>query len=350
MALAMIAVACSSFSAPEVKGIKAWINSEPLTIEELRGKVVLVDFWTYTCVNCIRTFPYLREWNERYADDGLVIVGVHSPEFEFEKDYSNVLKATRDNGITWPVGQDNDFETWDSYSNRFWPATYLVDKDGVVRYSHFGEGAYDETEDRIRDLLIDAGATLSNAPSGALGEQPVEQTFLETHMATVTRELFAGFVLASLGQYVRQEDFFKNRGSVVDLEAPDDLKSGVIYFDGMWVTTPEYTRHGRATTNYEDTLSLVYSARSLNAVLTSESGEPYTVRIKLDGEFLTDENKGVDVTISPNGESFVTVDEPRLYNVIEAPVYTTDNLLTMSSNSDDFGIFSFTFGVYETGP
>ena len=154
----MVSIACTSFQAPEIKGIKAWINSEPLTIEEFRGKVVLVDFWTYSCVNCIRTFPYLREWNAKYADDGLVIIGVHSPEFEFEKDYSNVLRATQDNGITWPVAQDNDFETWQNYSNRFWPAKYLIDKEGVIRYTHFGEGAYDETEKQIRDLLIDAGA------------------------------------------------------------------------------------------------------------------------------------------------------------------------------------------------
>ena len=110
-ALLTIAVACTSFLAPELKGNRAWINSEPLTIKELRGKVGLVDFWTYYCVNCIRTFPYLREWNVKYADDGLVIIAVHTPAFEFEKVYSNVLKATQDNGITWPVAQDNDFKT-----------------------------------------------------------------------------------------------------------------------------------------------------------------------------------------------------------------------------------------------
>jgi len=131
-ALLTIAVACTSFPAPELKGIRAWINSEPLTIKELRGKVVLVDFWTYSWVNCIRTFPYLREWNAKYIDGELVIIGVHTPEFEFEKVYSKVLKATQDNGITWPAAQDNDFKTWDNYSNRFWPAKYLIDKDGVV--------------------------------------------------------------------------------------------------------------------------------------------------------------------------------------------------------------------------
>ena len=108
--------------AAEVEGIAAWINSDPLTIEELQGKVVLVDFWTYTCINCIRTFPYLKLWHSRYADDGLVILGIHTPEFEFEKDYDNVVQATRDNGIIWPVAQDNDYVTWKNYSNRYWPA------------------------------------------------------------------------------------------------------------------------------------------------------------------------------------------------------------------------------------
>ncbi|MBC8280796.1 MAG: redoxin domain-containing protein [Chloroflexi bacterium] len=346
----IISAACTTFPAPEFKGIKAWINSEPLTLEELRGKVVLVDFWTYSCVNCIRTFPYLKQWNAKYADDGLVIVGVHSPEFEFEKDYSNVLKATQDNGITWPVAQDNDFKTWDNYANKFWPAKYLIDKDGTVQYSHFGEGHYDQTEERIRELLIDAGADLSDDPLEPVGDQVEHQTFLDAGPTLVTRELFAGFVLAELGEYVRQSEFFKHTGSVIELEAPEDLKPGVIYFDGTWIVWPEHTRHARNTTGYEDTLSLVYSARTLNAVLSSESGEPYQVLIKLDGEYLTKENKGSDVTIEASGESFLNVHEPRMYSVIDAPGYSRDNALTMSSNSDDFGIYSFTFGTYETGP
>ena len=346
----IIATACTSFPAPEIKGIRAWINSEPLTIEELRGKVVLVDFWTYTCVNCIRTFPYLKQWHAEYADDGLVIIGVHTPEFEFEKVYSNVLQATRENGITWPVAQDNDFETWRNYSNRFWPAKYLIDKDGVVRYTHFGEGGYDRTEQQIRALLVDAGADLLNNPFEPTGDQLVDQTYIETRNGTITRELYAGFVRAELGQYVRQDDYFKNTGSVVQLSSPDDHKEGVIYFDGAWIALPEHTRHGRVTAGYEDVLSVIYSARSVNAVLTSDSGDPYTVQIKVDGEFLTDENKGQDITINANGESFLSVNEPRMYNLIEAPAYSKDNALTMGSNSDDFGIFAFTFGVYQTGP
>ena len=147
--------------APEFRGISNWINSEPLTMEDLRGKVVLIDFWTYTCYNCINTMPYLRDWHDKYADKGLVIVGVHSPEFDHEKPYDNVVDATVRHELEYPVAQDNDFKTWRSYNNRYWPAEYLIDKSGVVRYRHFGEGAYEETENVIRDLLKEAGADLS---------------------------------------------------------------------------------------------------------------------------------------------------------------------------------------------
>ena len=153
--------------APEFGGIEAWINGGPLTMEELRGKVVLIDFWTYTCINCIHTFPFLKEMHAKYADDGLVIVGVHSSEFEFEKSYDNVVEATQKDALVWTMAQDNDFITWRRYNNRYWPAEYLIDKDGVVRYTHFGEGAYTETEDVIRELLAEGGAPPPLASAGS---------------------------------------------------------------------------------------------------------------------------------------------------------------------------------------
>jgi thiol-disulfide isomerase/thioredoxin len=122
--------------------VTQWLNSPPLTLEELKGKVVLIDFWTYTCINCLRTLPYLRDWNEKYASRGLVIVGVHSPEFQFEHDVDNVREAMIREQVTWPVAMDNDFATWRAYSNRYWPHKFLIDKDGKVRYHHIGEGAY----------------------------------------------------------------------------------------------------------------------------------------------------------------------------------------------------------------
>ena len=146
--------------APDFTGYQRWFNTasgRPLSLEALRGKVVLVDFWTYTCINCIRTLPYLKAWDERYRDKGLVTVGVHTPEFPFERDAGNVEEAIVQNALRYPVVQDNDYATWDAYGNQFWPAKYLIDARGQVRYTHFGEGDYEETEGAIRRLLEEAG-------------------------------------------------------------------------------------------------------------------------------------------------------------------------------------------------
>lgn len=142
-----------SLDAPELITDGKWFNSKPLTLQSLRGNVVLLDFWTYTCINCIRTLPYLKSWWKKYGNKGLVIIGIHTPEFEFEKNPNNVEQAIKDFGITYPVMQDNAYATWQAYSNQYWPAHYLIDKDGKIRDTHFGEGAYDETEKKIQELL-----------------------------------------------------------------------------------------------------------------------------------------------------------------------------------------------------
>ena len=342
--------------AAAVEGIASWINSDPLTIAELRGKVVLVDFWTYTCINCIRTFPYLKLWHSKYADDGLVILGIHTPEFEFEKDLDNVTQATLDNGILWPVAQDNDYVTWDNYSNRFWPAKYLIDQDGVVRYKHFGEGRYATTERNIRELLAETGVDFSATESELPSDQTLDLKYLNTPTAQITRELYAGHDRGSAdriygeGGYVAQPKFYGADGSVVDFEAPDDLSPHQIYFNGPWFISPESARHAGESADYMDYITLLYSARSVNAVLTSDTGEPYRVRITMDGEYLTEENRGEDVIIGEDGESYLLVTQPKLYRIVENPSYVQDNTLRMSSNSYDFGLFAFTFGIYREGP
>ncbi|MCI0877371.1 MAG: redoxin domain-containing protein [Chloroflexi bacterium] len=339
--------------AAEIAGIVAWINSEPLTIKELAGKVVLVDFWTYTCINCIRTFPFLKLWHSRYEDDGLVILGVHAPEFDFERDLDNVVQATQDNSIAWPVALDNNYVTWRNYSNRFWPAKYLIDKDGIVRYTHFGEGQYAETERKIRELLEETGVDLSGDGLGMPQDQVIDPGYRSTRNAEITRELYAGYtrgrsdVLYGRGGYVVQPEYYTSPDRVAEFKAPDKLIPHVIYFNGSWLPGPERARHAKESKNYEEYLTIVYSARSVNAVLTSETGKPYKVRITVDGEFLTEENKGADVTIGPGGESFVLVDKPRLFNIVENPSYVRRARLQMSSNSADFGLFAFTFGVYQ---
>ena len=142
------------FNAPEISGLSHWINSEKInSMKELRGKVILVDFWTYSCFNCINTFPYVQAWHEKYAKDGLVVLGIHAPEFQFERKLANVKQAVKKHGLTFPIALDNGFELWRAYRNRYWPAFYLIDKKGVVRYTHFGEGRYRKTEAAITHLL-----------------------------------------------------------------------------------------------------------------------------------------------------------------------------------------------------
>jgi len=341
--------------APEFGGIEAWINGGPLTMEELRGQVVLIDFWTYTCINCIRTFPFLKQWNSRYADDGLVIVGVHSPEFEFEKDYDNVVEATQNEALAWTMAQDNDFVTWRRYNNRFWPAKYLIDKDGVVRYTHFGEGGYAETEDLIRELLAEADPNFlaNNLPLPE--DQTVDPAFLIARDAEVTRELYGGYergesdLLFGRGGYVQQMQYFDSKDHVANFSIIEDQQPHKIYFEGAWHVGPESSTHGRTTELFEDYLALVYSATSVNAVLTSDSGKPYKLRITVDGEYLTDSNKGSDIIIGDDGESYLWVTSPSLYNVISNDSYVWRQNLKMASNSPDFGLFAFTFGVYDTG-
>ncbi|NIF53385.1 thioredoxin family protein [Burkholderia sp. Ax-1724] len=139
--------------APEFTGITQWLNSEPLKLQQLRGKVVLVDFWTYSCINCANTLPYVKSWNQKYKDQGLTVIGVHTPEYPFERDTGNVKTAIKRLGISYPVAQDNQYATWNAYNNQYWPAFYLIDKKGQIVYSHFGEGDYAQTEAKIQALL-----------------------------------------------------------------------------------------------------------------------------------------------------------------------------------------------------
>ena len=345
--------------APEFAGTQEWINSEPLTMESLRGQVVLIDFWTYTCVNCIRTLPYLREWHDRYADEGLVIVGVHTPEFEFEKVYENVVDATIDEGVAWPVVQDNEFSVWRSYSNRYWPAKYLIDASGEIRYSHFGEGKYAETEEWIRILLQETGMTAKLTLP--LPEDQQRDSAYRLGM-DVTRELFAGWKFTASqgrGGIAQAEEYLQaaresfnsegQTGVTAQFTAPDELERNLIYFNGPWAIGPESARQAEETAHFDHYLTLKYSARSVNAVLTSESGEPYRVRVTVNGQYLTEGNKGADIVIDENGVSYLEVTDPKLYKIVEHSDWEGGQVLRMASMSSDFGLFSFTFGVYEDG-
>ncbi|MFL5970005.1 MAG: thioredoxin family protein, partial [Gaiellaceae bacterium] len=248
-------------AAPDIQGISAWINSKPLRTKGLRGKVVLVDFWTYSCINCLRTLPYLKSWDDRYRADGLVIVGVHSPEFAFEHSLGNVRAAVRRLGVRYPVALDNDFGTWNAYHNQYWPADYLIDRNGRIRDVHFGEGAYAETEQKIRRLL---GRSLPPA----LREPDRTPTELRTP------ESYLGYL--RIGNY---------RGSPIrpDTSAtyrfPPGLERDAYAYAGTWTVENERILAGRAAR-----LRLHFHARSVHLVLSGHG----VVGVKLNGRTLRD--------------------------------------------------------------
>ena len=328
-------------------GIDSWLNSEPFTIAEklADNHVVLVDFWTYTCVNCIRTLPFLREWQAKYADRGLVILGVHTPEFEFEKDYDNVKDAIEREGIEWAVALDNDFDTWNSFRNRFWPAKYLIGIDGKLTYQHFGEGAYVEAEQAIRDTLTEAGWDVSDIPIGSTNDSNRDP--LATRM---TRELYGGYErnYTSRGVYAGQEDYYIAPDGTREYVDVGDYTPQQFYLQGLWTNGPESIIHARETNNLEDHLAFRFVGRSANVVINSAGSEPFDVYVEIDQRPLMPEEAGVDIMFDDQGRSYFTVDEPRLYAFLEVPVFG-EHIVKLASNSDNFAIFAFTFGINDGG-
>ena len=342
--------------APELKGISGWINSEPFTLESHRGKVVLVDFWTYTCVNCIRTLPYLRAWHEKYAEKGLVIVGVHTPEFDFEKLRENVVDAVGKFGLEYAVAQDNDYDTWNAFRNRYWPAKYLIDRDGYIRYSHFGEGFYDETEAKIRELLGETGADLGSVSINTLPEpeRDVDAISAASGMGQ-TRELFAGYRFnysllqsASVPPYVLHQEYYEVPDSDILYIDPDDHTNHFMYLNGLWRNQEERIVHARETEEYEDYIALKFYATSVNAVMSPLDAQPSTVRVTIDGGALATDQTGTDILFDEDGNSYVLVDEARMYNLVNIPVFSGHEL-KLRTNSTEFSLFAFSFGSYEGG-
>ena len=335
-------------TAPEFSGITQWLSSGPLTMEGLRGQVVLIDFWTYTCINCIRTLPYLIEWNEKYADKGLTIVGVHAPEFEFEKVTENVIEASAELGVVWPVAQDNDFRTWRSYNNRFWPAKYLIDANGLVRYRHFGEGAYDETEEQIRNLLTEAGVDVAgvaaNPDTGPAFDPRAQGT---SRADQQTREIYGGWSRNASGFYIADVRYHEGgAGATQVYRDPGGHVNQFIYLNGQWTSDLEAIEHARETEDYEDYIALKFFARSVNAVVNIEEGvEPFEVQVTLADAPLKENEAGADIVIEAD-RSYFTVDEPRLYEVVSLPEFG-EGELKFASKSADFALFALTFGSYD---
>lgn len=346
-------------TAPDLAGVSSFINTDPFTLESLRGdNVVLIDFWTYTCVNCIRTLPFIKEWHEKYADAGLVIVGVHAPEFEFEKVEANVQMAVDEWGIEYPVVLDNEHVTWDAFLNRAWPAKYLIDKDGVIRYTHFGEGRYAETEDEIRKVLGELSEDVASIEHGNIADSQFHLDALsQDAMQSVTRELYAG-VQRNYGAlqyggtpYILYEEYYEGLGQEIEYQDTDETHyNQFIYLQGAWINELENLRHARVTEDYEDYILVNFRASEVNVVLTNaDGGEPYEVRVLVGDEPVTEGQAGLDIEWDAEGNSFITVDEPRMYRIIQLDDFEGHEL-KLSSNSDQFSVFAYTFGAYVEPP
>jgi cytochrome c biogenesis protein CcdA/thiol-disulfide isomerase/thioredoxin len=308
--------------APDFVGNQRWFNTRdgaPLSLSELRGKVVLVDFWTYTCINCLRTLPYLKAWDRRYRRDGLVIVGVHTPEFPFERDAGNVRDAIAQNGLRYPVAQDNDYATWNAYGNQYWPAKYLIDVRGRVRYTHFGEGSYERTEEAIRRLLAEAG----RAPRGGMAHAHAERA----SPLVTTPESYLGAARA---------DRFVNgplrRGTQTFHAPTQDVPDDHLALEGTW-----RIGSAAATAVLGARLKLAFGARRVFLVLGSAGHRASPVRVLLDGRPLPDRLAGRDVR---GARAVVT--RQRLYRLVDLD-RPERHLLTLELSPGVSG-YAFTFG------
>jgi cytochrome c biogenesis protein CcdA/thiol-disulfide isomerase/thioredoxin len=306
--------------APDFTGTQRWFNTPagaPLDLHRLRGRVVLVDFWTYTCINCIRTLPYVRAWDERYRRRGLTVVGVHTPEFPFERNASNVEHAIAQNGIRYAVAQDNDYATWDAWGNQYWPAKYLIDARGRVRYAHFGEGDYDKTESAIRALLAEAGASRLGATAHAHVEVPSRELATpETYLSYPRGQNFDPPLRPGTGSYAGTED----------------LQPAHFSLSGTWTISKESARAVRGAS-----IHARVTARKVFLVLGTDDGRPAQARVLLDGKPLPDGEAGEDVR---GGR--LTVGEQRLYRLVSLP-RVEDRRLTVKLAPGVSG-YAFTFG------
>jgi thiol-disulfide isomerase/thioredoxin len=327
--------------APEFPAGLKWWNSPPLTVSGLKGKVLLVDFWEYTCVNCIRTLPYLKAWHERYAGKGLVIVGVHAPEFAFAKEEANVARAVKQFDLKYPVVNDRDYQVWNLYSNRYWPAKYLFDAKGVLRYNHFGEGSYGDIEQQIQKLLREAkpSVSLPKIMEPVRGEdRPGAVCY------PVTPELYVGY---QRGQIGNPEGYRPDRA--VTFKDPGAYQDGLIYAHGAWNNEAESLRHARTTPAAEDYVAIRYHALEVNSVMKPEGGKPLTVIVTQNGAPVRPGDKGTDIRYDGQGRSYVLVNEPRMYQLIRNGAFGTYDL-KLACAGEGLGVYSFTFVSCETAP
>jgi thioredoxin family protein len=315
---------------PDLGGVNAWLNSEPLTPAGLRGKVVLVQFCTYSCVNWLRTLPYVRAWDERYRDDGLVVIGAHSPEFLFEHDVEKVGPALEAMGVTYPIAIDNDFAVWRAFGNQYWPALYFADADGRLRDHHFGEGRYEGTERVIQQLLVEAGSAGVHRELVSVDPRGLE---VSADLDTLgSGETYVG--------YARAQNLVVSDGVLPDepraYADPPPLELNQWSLSGNWTVGSQAT----ATNEPGGRISFRFHARDLNLVLgPSASGDPVRFRVLIDGA-APGPAHGLDVDDDGNG----TVTESRCYQLIRQPGNVSDRTFEITFLDAGVQAYVFTFG------
>ena len=314
-------------AAPEFRDIASWLNSPPLTIARLRGTVVLIDFWTYSCVNCVRTFPGLRELYARYHPFGLEIVGVHSPEFDFEKLEANVRAAISENHIAWPVAMDSEMGTWRAYRNHYWPANYLIDAKGTIRYDHFGEGGEELIQSQIRTLLAEKGASL---PAPIDFSEPASNSGL-------TREIYAGYDRGGAEGSLGNPEGYRPEQIVDYKPVPNGTVAaagtdGTIFLEGPWRASPEYLEAAADGAR----VLLPFRAQDVFIVASSADG-PVDVKLLLDGVAVPANALGADA-----GGGVAHVSRPDLYRLLHLGAAGEHRLTLVAGKG--FRLYTFTFG------
>ncbi|MGU7784318.1 cytochrome c biogenesis protein DipZ [Burkholderia sp. PU8-34] len=314
---------------PSLAGATQWLNSAPLTAQSLRGKVVMVDFWTYSCINCIRALPYVRGWAGKYKDHGLVVIGVHAPEFAFEKDPQNVKQAVKDQGVDYPVALDNDYAIWKAFGNEYWPAHYFIDPQGHIRHHHFGEGGYKESEDVIRQMLADAGQ--KDLPGGYVQPNAQGAQAATSGDAARSPETYVG--------YARAENFVG--GDLAHDEprtyrVPGTLMANQWALDGRWSVADENARldspGGRIVYRFR--------GRDLHLVLApGRDGKPVRFRVLIDGK-APGADRGMDIDAGGNG----TVTEQRLYQLVRLAIGSGEHTFEITFLDPGVQAYAFTFG------
>ena len=315
--------------APDLVGIAHYLNTTPEELEkEIEGKVVLYDIWTYSCINCIRTLPFITAWDDKYADQGLLIIGIHSPEFEFEKDVENVQLAVSKHQINYPVVMDNDMETWDAFENRYWPRKYIADHEGFIRYDHIGEGGYQETEKVIQQLLRERNSSMGmDMPST---DELVAISEFE-HTRSRTPELYFGYDFASGRNQLGNLEGFRPNQDVTYTFPDDNLQKHNFYVDGTWTNL----KGSMKLVSENGSILLPYSGKQVNIVTAGESD----LQIYIDGEIIDPSIAGDNV----GTKGRLHVHHDGLYNIVSSE-NSEDHLLQIFVDEPGFEIYTFTFG------